>query len=81
MTLPQQLLYRLLPSRWAESAEEESREWMITCSCGHQRSVWDAGGIRWKAAGNPKRYGTCSVCGTTGWMTIIRVGKAGSSRS
>jgi hypothetical protein len=35
--------------------EAESKQWKVNCpACGHERSIWDMGGIRYKAAGNKK---------------------------
>jgi hypothetical protein len=31
----------------------ESLRWMIRCECGFERSMWEVGGVRWKARGNP----------------------------
>lgn len=43
--------------------EKESREWMMRCeNCGFEKSVWDFGGIRWKASGNPQRKVYCENC-------------------
>jgi rRNA maturation endonuclease Nob1 len=55
---------KFLPASWAASMEKESREWMLRCQgCGAERSVWEMGGIRWKAAGNPTRLMHCGHCG------------------
>ncbi len=55
-------IVRFFP-RFAERCEAESREWLIQCpNCGHEVSVWDAGGIRYKARGTVYRYGKCSRC-------------------
>ncbi|MBP7737383.1 MAG: hypothetical protein KA369_15490 [Spirochaetes bacterium] len=44
--------------------EKESREWLMKCrQCGHAISVWDAGGLRYKAGGNPVRGFHCPQCG------------------
>lgn len=51
--------------------ERESREWKMVCPCGRAISVWDAGGIRWKAAGNPVRLARCPRCGLT-WHRLHR---------
>lgn len=62
------LVHRLiekLPKAWADAIEAESRQWMMRCSCGHEISVWDAGGVRYKAAGNPVRLWLCPTCGYT----------------
>jgi predicted RNA-binding Zn-ribbon protein involved in translation (DUF1610 family) len=69
----QRFLTSILPSKWAADMEAESRSWMVQCpSCGHARSVWELGGIRWKAAGSPRRYMRCPQCGEAGWHTIAR---------
>ncbi len=55
--------------------ERESRQWIASCqNCGHESSVWDRGGIRWKAAGEPRRRLPCASCGQTAWHTIARLG-------
>jgi len=68
----QKLLKAVLPDAWAKSMEAESREWICICPCGHARSVWDMGGIRWKAAGNPRRLMKCPGCGQLTWHVISR---------
>lgn len=51
--------------------EAESRAWMVRCPhCGFERSVWDAGGIRYKAAGTSRQYRRCTSCGKRGWHKI-----------
>ena len=63
MSLSQKLLRAILPQRLAEEMEAESRAWMLHCNaCGLERSVWDAGGVRWKAAGRPSRWMHCPQC-------------------
>ena len=60
MSSLQKLVVSILPKKWAASVESESRTWIIRCSsCGLERSVWEAGGIRWKAAGTARRYLLC----------------------
>jgi uncharacterized protein with PIN domain len=61
------------PQKLAEEMEMESRSWMLRCAeCKHERSFWEMGGIRWKAAGNPGKHGRCPDCGKTGWLTVHR---------
>ena len=51
--------------------EAESRAWMVRCPhCGFERSVWDMGGIRYKAAGTSRNYMRCPSCGKRGWNKI-----------
>ncbi len=68
----QKFFAAIMPRRWAESMEAHSRSWMVRCSCGHARSVWDIGGIRWKAAGRPRWYMKCPQCGQRSWHKVSR---------
>lgn len=72
MTSIQKFFVAILPPRWAAAMEAESRSWMARCSCGFARSIWDMGGIRWGAAGQPRRYLSCPQCGQSSWHTISR---------
>jgi len=72
MSLIQKFFVWFLPRRWAESMEAESRRWMVRCPCGFERSFWDLGGIRWKAAGNERRYLRCPQCRQRHWNTISK---------
>ena len=62
----------ILPRKAAAQMEKESREWMIRCPCGHARSVWELGGVRYKAKGNPRRYMRCEACGERTWHRFER---------
>jgi len=57
---------------FANSIEEHSRAWRATCGCGHGRSVWELGGVRWHAKGEPRRRMGCPVCGATTWHRVHR---------
>src|SRR5690349_18913218 len=60
----QNFFIKILPQRWAQDMEAQSRSWMLKCSnFGAERSVWETGGIRWKASGNPSRMMRCPNCG------------------
>jgi hypothetical protein len=62
----QKLLSTCLPKAWAAAIEAESRAWAITCQkWWHESNVRDAGGVRWKAAGNPVKLFRCPTCGPT----------------
>lgn len=67
----QRVLLRMLPW-WAPAMEAESRAWTSTCACGRSFSVWDAGGIRFKAKGNPTTTLRCPACGTTAARPLSR---------
>ncbi len=69
----QRFFKRVLPAAWAESMEAESRTWIMRCQvCGHEQSVWEAGGIRWKAKGNPTRRVACPQCGRVTGHKVYR---------
>jgi len=67
-------LLRLLTSRKTfTKMEVESRSWFWTCpSCGYEFSVWDSGGIRYKASGNPKRLVRCPSCTASAMLRLDR---------
>ncbi len=69
MSLIQKVVKVLLPTRWVAAIEAKSRQWVMRCVCGHEISIWDAGGIRFKAAGKPRRWARCPRCGFT-WHRI-----------
>jgi hypothetical protein len=73
MSRVQKIVKALLPRRWSAAMETESRAWIMICPCGHETSVWDAGGIRYKAAGNPTRRHRCPHCGPT-WHRLEKRG-------
>ena len=63
----------LFPRDRAAAIEAESRSWRIRCTaCGHTESVWDAGGLRAGAAGNPSHRKRCRSCGRVGVHQVER---------
>lgn len=67
------LILKIIPDRMAASMEAESREWMMRCrTCGWERSVWDAGGLRWKAKGKPRTRMRCLQCNKNRWADVYR---------
>ena len=71
----QRFAWVFLPRSWFASLRRESLEWKYEGECGHGMgggSVWEMGGIRWKASGNPKRWLFCSECGEFRWFTLRR---------
>lgn len=63
--------------------EAESRAWMVQCpKCGAERSVWDMGGIRYKAKGSSRWYRRCPSCGKRAWLKVYwKGGVAGASQA
>ena len=67
MTGVQSLFKAILPRTWADDMEAESKKWIATCECGNARSIWELGGIRWRAKGNPKTMVYCPNCRKYMW--------------
>ena len=66
MSFVQKLMTSIMPRSWAQSMEAELRAWLARCeTCGHERSIWELGGIRWNAAGTPRRPLPCPTCNRT----------------
>ena len=70
MSRLQRLITALVPRSWAASMEAESRAWKLRCACGNEQSIWELGGIRWKATGNKRVYRRCPDCGQLSWQTV-----------
>jgi uncharacterized Zn finger protein len=63
MPVLRDLIVRMVPTTWADSMERESRRWKLSCPCGFEASVWELGGIRWKASGKKRVLLRCRSCG------------------
>lgn len=72
----QRLIKMIFPQKWFEAAEAESRRWMIRCKCGAGQSVWDAGGVRWKASGRTWAFRRCPTCGNRSWHALEKCKEA-----
>ena len=65
-------LRKMLPRSWFAAIEGESRVGTVRCRCGLARSLWEAGGIRGKAAGTAHWLKRCPQCGKRSLHTISR---------
>lgn len=72
MSFVQRLFRTILRPSCAAAMEAESRTWRLRCSRGHERSVWEAGGIRWGATGSPRQLLRCPTCRAWRWHTFFR---------
>lgn len=69
----QKFFKAILPQKLVDDIEAESRSWVLQCpDCKHERSYWELGDIRWKAAGNPRKYRRCPNCGNITWHMGFR---------
>jgi hypothetical protein len=72
MSWTQKFFKAIFPASWAQSMEDDSRRWMMRCRCGCEKSIWEMGGIRWKARGRSRNYMRCAQCGERSWHTLYR---------
>ena len=72
MSLTQRILKAIFPARLWAAMEAESRSLVMRCPCGHETSIWDMGGIRYKAAGEPTKAGRCGACGKLFMGKVVR---------
>ena len=70
----QRFVRALTPARWWQAIEAESRQWWMLCPCGARTTIFEMGGLRFKAKGHPKRVGRCSTCGEAFVAPIQRDG-------
>ena len=64
-------LFFLPLQSWKEAAIQESKEWICRClTCGYERSVWEAGGVRYKGYGNKRELQLCPKCDTNRWFIL-----------
>jgi len=60
----------ILPAKAFDAVRKGTKLWLIECPCGHKRDFWDAGGVRYKAVGEPRQYLKCPKCGRGTWHKI-----------
>jgi uncharacterized C2H2 Zn-finger protein len=72
MSFIQNFVTTVLPKAWSQAIQHESQNWLLRCpACDSTRSVWDLGGIRFKAASiNKKIYARCPHCSKTSMMPL-----------
>ncbi len=71
----QRWVLRVMPRSRRADIERESRAWTMTCPAGHVTSIWEMGGVRYRARSVGKlNHGRCATCGIgfTGPVTRIR---------
>jgi predicted RNA-binding Zn-ribbon protein involved in translation (DUF1610 family) len=69
----QKLYTGLVSPSTAARMEAESRAWMVRCpNCGYERSVWETGGVRYRAVGTSYWLRRCPNCGKLTWHKVYR---------
>lgn len=70
MSVLQQLMLCWMPKSWRADLIAYSQRWFAVCPCGCVRSIWELGGIRYRAAGRPRRLMRCPKCGRRTWHSV-----------
>jgi uncharacterized protein with PIN domain len=69
----QKLLMSVFPRNMAAKMKAESEDWTLECpSCKHEVSIWEIGGIRYKATNKSQLWSRCPGCRKYGWMRLYR---------
>ncbi|MFZ4507172.1 MAG: hypothetical protein ACOYON_05680 [Fimbriimonas sp.] len=71
MSILQKFFLKILPKAIGEDMRRDSMRWIVKCQCGFGRSIWEMGGIRWKASGSPKTLLKCPECGERSWHSVV----------
>jgi hypothetical protein len=67
----QRMLQRRTSPELFAAMARESGLWKAECpNCRADTPLWEMGGVRYKALGEPKKRMRCPSCGQTGWMRI-----------
>lgn len=73
MNFIQKLFTRFVSPERKAKMEAESRTWMIRClKCGYERSVWETGGVMYKASGTSWQFRRCPQCGKRSWHKVYQ---------
>ena len=58
------LILAILPASWGKAAIVSSKEWRVDfAGCPHHSTIWDIGGLKWKARGAFTTVARCPTCG------------------
>jgi len=60
----------ILPTGMFDAVKAGTRKWLVECSCGHKRDLWDIGGVRYGGAGEPRKFFKCPMCNKGTWHKI-----------
>lgn len=72
-SLTQRVILAFVSPATAAAMEADSRAWKLHCPhCAHAVSIWDLGGIRYKAYGNSRMLRRCRNCGRISWQQLRR---------
>jgi hypothetical protein len=56
-----------------EKIKAESMQWRFKCTCSKETSIWEIGGIRYKASGDTRVGLRCPACGVLAMQRLYKV--------
>jgi hypothetical protein len=69
------IIFKFMSPKMRAEAEADSRAWVAKCPrCGTDNSIWDIGGVRYKAVGNKTSLVCCTGCGKVSFMRFEKRG-------
>jgi len=71
MAAEHKFLKFILPTKAFEVVRKGRKLWLIERPCGHKHDLWEAGGVRYKAAGRPRQIARGPICGNA-TMPLVR---------
>ncbi len=72
-SLTQRIILAFVSPERAADMEAHSRAWGFRCgNCNHRVSIWELGGIRYKAYGNSRALRRCRNCGKISWQRLSK---------
>jgi len=61
----------ILPAKGFRAIAKGTKQWLVECpKCKDKRCFWESGGVRYKAAGEPRQYGFCKSCKSNVWFKV-----------
>lgn len=73
LSLTQRVIFAFVSPAVAADMEAHSRAWKLRCGrCNHRVSIWELGGIRYKAYGNSRMLRRCRNCGQISWQFLAK---------
>lgn len=70
LSLTQRLAFAFSSEARRAEMMEQSLLWMVACPCGAEFSVWDLGGVRYRARGTKRVLRRCLECGRLRWHKV-----------
>lgn len=72
LSLGQRIVKFLTSQKKFDEMMKESKQWKFTCLCGQTSSIWNIGGIRYKAVGDSTKAIRCPYCKKFGMQKIYK---------